>query len=117
MGKLSWIVGLEVICNIHCKSLRKKETSLLTSARGKFGLWKMVEKIKTCGRRRIDGGHKVICNVGPNAAVLNVGLRSGDVASSYNGGVGLSSSNVFTNNTRFLAKNGFDEEEEEEESG
>ena len=91
LGKLSRIMGLEIIWNIHCKSLRQKETDLLTSARGKFGPWKMVEKIKTCNRRRIDGGHNVVYNVGPNVTVLDVGLRSSDVASTY-------SRSVFTDN-------------------
>ena len=60
LGKTLWIIGflfiedeyfnipLEVIWNIHCKSLQQKKTDILTRARGKFGLWKMVEKIKTC---------------------------------------------------------------------
>ena len=79
-------------------TLTKEGTYLLTSAGGKFGLWKMIQKIRTCGRRRINGGHNVVCDVGPNVTVLDVSLRSGDVGSSYNGGVGLSSSSVFTNN-------------------
>ena len=37
MGKLSWIMGLEIIWNIHRKSLRQKGTDL-TNARGKFRL-------------------------------------------------------------------------------
>ena len=40
-------------------TLTKEGTDLLTSAEGKFRLWKMAEKIRTCGRRRIDGGHNV----------------------------------------------------------
>ena len=98
LGKLSWIMGLEIIWNIHRKSLQKKGIDLITSARGKFGLWKMAEKIRTYGRRRIDGGHNVVCDVDPNVIVLDVGLRSGDVVSSYCGNVGLSSSSAFTNN-------------------
>ena len=81
LGKHSWIMRLEIIWNIHRKSLRQKGTNLLTSAKGKFELWKMVEKIKTCSRRRIDGGYNVVCNVGPNVVILNVGLRSGNVSS------------------------------------
>ena len=68
-------MGLDIIWNIHHKSLRKKGIDILTSGKGKFRLRKMAEKIITCGRRRIDGGH----NVGPNVAVLDVSLRSGDV--------------------------------------
>ena len=75
-----------------------KRAYLLTNAGGKFELWKMAEKIKTCGKRRIDGGHNVVCDLDPNVAVLDVGLRSGDVGSSYNGGVSSISNNVFTNN-------------------
>ena len=89
---------LEIIWNIHCKSLRQKGIVLLISARGKFGLWKMAEKIKTCSRMRIDGGHNVVCDIGTNAAFLDVSLGCGDVASSYHGDVGSSSSSVFTNN-------------------
>ena len=77
----------------------------------------MIEKIRTCGKRRIDGGHNIVYDVGPNVVVLNVGLKSGDVASSYSDSVGSSNSNVFTNNTRISAKNGFEEEEKEEEGG
>ena len=100
LGKLSWILGLEIIWNIHRKSLRQKEIDLLTSARGKFGPWKMAEKIKTCDRRRIDGGQNVVYNIGPNFTVVDVGLRSGDVASSY-------SRSVFTDNVGiFLPKMG-----------
>ena len=97
LGKLSWIMGLEIIWNIHCKSLRKKGTNLLTSARGKFGLWKMAKKIRTCNKRRVDGGHNVVCNVELNVIILDVGLRSGHVASSYSGNIDSSSSRVFTN--------------------
>ena len=100
-------MGLEIIWNIHCKSLRQKGTNLFTSARGKFKLWKMAEKIKTCSRRRIDGGHNVVCDVGPNVVILDVGLRSSDIASSYNGNIGSRRNNVFTNNARiFLLKMG-----------
>ena len=38
-------MGLDIIWNIHCKSLKKKGTDQLTNARGMFGLWKMAEKI------------------------------------------------------------------------
>ena len=70
----------------------------------------MTEKIRSCDRKRIDGGH----NVGPNVADLDVCLMSDDVTLSYNGGVGSSSSSVFTNNAGiFLAKNGFEEEDKE----
>ena len=107
LGKLSWIMELEIIWNIHRKSLRQKGIDLLTSARGKFGLRKMAEKIKSCDRRRIDRGHNVVCDVGSNVAILEIGLRSGDVASSYSGSIDSSSSNVdssssniFTNNVR-----------------
>ena len=48
----------------------------------------MVEKFISCIKRRIDGGHNVICNVGPNVAILDVGLRNDDLASSYSGEVG-----------------------------
>ena len=75
----------------------------------------MAEKIKTYDRRRIDGGHNVVCNVGPNVALLDIGLRDNDVASSYSGSVSSSSNNVFTNNTKFSATNGFEEEKKEEE--
>ena len=98
LGKLSWIIGLEIIWNIHRKSLRQKGTDQLTSARGKFGLWKMAEKIRTCGRKKINGGH----NVSPNMTNLDISLMSGDVTSSYNGGVGSSSNNVFTDNARIF---------------
>ena len=91
-------MDLEIIWNIHCKSLQQKGTDLLTSARGKFGLWKMAEKIKTCGIRRIDGGHNVVYDISPNVTFLDIGLRSGNVASSYSGDIGSSSSNVFTEN-------------------
>ena len=64
----------------------------------------MAEKIRTCGRRRIDGGHNVVCNVGPNVAVLDVGLRNENVSLSYIGNVGLSSSSVFTNDTRIFGQ-------------
>ena len=79
LGKLSWITGFEIIWNIHCKSLQQKGTDLLTNARGKFGLWKMVKKIRTCGKRRIDGGHNIVYGVGLNVTVLDDGLRSGVV--------------------------------------
>ena len=68
----------------------------------------MAEKIKTCGKRRINGDHNVGYDVGLNIVVYNVGLRSGDVALSCSNGVGLernnsnigsSSSRVITNNT------------------
>ena len=98
LGKLSCIMGLEIIWNIHRKSLRQKGTDLLTSARGKFKLWKMAEKIRTCSRRRIDESHNVVYNVGPNVVVLDFGLRSDDVGSRYSGSVGSSSSSAFTNN-------------------
>ena len=81
-------MGLEIIWNIHRKSLRQKGIDLLTSGKGKFGLRKMAEKIRTCGRRRIDGGH----NIGSNIAVLDFCLRSGDVTSSYSGNISSSSS-------------------------
>ena len=55
----------------------------------------MAEKIRTCSRKRIDGGY----NVGQNMVDLDVGLRRGDVALSYNGGVGSSSSSFLTNIT------------------
>ena len=71
-------MGLEIILNIHRKSLRKKWTNLLTNARGEFGLWKIAKKIRTYSRRRIDGSHNVISDVG---------LRSDDVALSYSGSV------------------------------
>ena len=74
---------VEIIWNIHYKSLRQKRINLLTSTRGKFGLWKMAQKIRTCGRRRIDGGHNVIFNVCPNFIVLDIDLGNDDVASSY----------------------------------
>ena len=61
-------------------TLTKEGIDLLTSVGGKFELWKMAEKIKTCGRRRINGGHNVVCDFNPNVVVLNIGLRSGDVA-------------------------------------
>ena len=64
----------------------------------------MAEKIRTCGRRRIDGGHNVVCNVGSNVAVLDVGLRNENVSLSYIGNVGLSSSSVFTNDTRIFGQ-------------
>ena len=57
----------------------------------------MVEKIRTYGGRRIDGGQNVLYDVGPNVTVLDFSLRSNDVALSYNDGVGLSSNNIFTN--------------------
>ena len=104
LGKISWIIGLEIIWNIHRKSLRQKGTYLLTNAGGKFRLWKMAEKIITCSRRRIDGCHNVVCGFGLNITVFDVGLRSCDVASSFNGGVDLSSSSVFTNNTGILGQ-------------
>ena len=85
LGKLSWIMGLEIIWYIHHKSLQQKRTDLLTSARAKFKLWKMAEKIKTYSRIRIDGGHNVVYNVRPNVAVLDFGLRNDDVGSSYSG--------------------------------
>ena len=97
LGKLSWIMKLEIIWNIHRKPLRKKGTYLLTRARGKFGLWKMAEKIKTCDKRRIDEGHNIVCNVGLKVTFLDVCLRNDDVGSSYSGSVGSSSSSVFTN--------------------
>ena len=77
----------------------------------------MTEKIRTCSRRRIDGGHNVVYNVGPSVADLNVGLRNDYVASSYNGDVSSSSSNVFTNNVRIFGQKWFNEEEKEEEGG
>ena len=76
-------------------TLTKEGTDLLTRTGGKFGLWKMAEKIRTCGIRRIDGGH----NADSNVVVLDVKLRSGNVASSYNGGINSSSSSVFTNSS------------------
>ena len=85
-------MGLEIIWNIHRKLLRQKETDLLTGARGKFGLWKMAEKFITCSKRRINGGHNVVCNVGPNVTVLDVGLRNDDLASSYSGEVSSAAS-------------------------
>ena len=104
MGKLSWIMRLEIIWNIHRKSLRQRGTNLLTSVRGKYGQWKMDKKFRTCDRRRIDGGNNIVCNVGLNVVVLDVGLRSSDVASSYNGGVGSNSNNVFTNSVGILGQ-------------
>ena len=80
LGKLSWIMGLEIIWNIHCKSLRQKGTNLLTNARGKFKLWKMAEKIRTCDIRRIDRDHNFVCDVGLNVTILDVGLRRSDVS-------------------------------------
>ena len=65
-------MGLEITWNIHRKSLRQKGRDLLTSAEGKFELWKMDEKIRTCGRRRIDGGHNFVYDFGPNVAVFDV---------------------------------------------
>ena len=94
-------------------TLTKEGIYLLTSAGGKFELWKMVEKIRTCGRMRIDGGHNVICDI----VVLDVVLRNYDVASSYNGGVGSSSSTSSQTTEEFSAKNGFEEEKKEEEGG
>ena len=92
-------MGLEIIWNIHCKSLQQKGTDLLTSARDKFWLWKMAKKkIKTCDKRRINGGHNVVGDVGQNVAVLDVGLRSGNVASSYSDNFCSSSNRIFTNN-------------------
>ena len=84
--------------------LKKKGTNLLTSARGKFGLCKMAEKIRTCDRRRINGSHNVVCDVGPNVVVLDVGLRSSDVTSSYSGNICLSSGSVFTNNVGIFSQ-------------
>ena len=98
LGKLSWIMRLEIIWNIHRKSLRQKGINLLTSARGKFRMWNMAgKKIRTYERRRIDGSHNVVYDVVPNVAVLDVGLRNNDVDLSYNGSIGSSSSSVFTN--------------------
>ena len=104
-------MGLKIIWNIRRKSLQQKRIDLLTSARGKFGLWKMTEKIRTCGRRRIDGGHNIVYDVGSNVAVLDISLRSGGVTSSYSGNVGSSSINfgsssnsVFTNNVGILSQ-------------
>ena len=82
-----------------------------------FRLWRWLKKIRTSGRRRIDGGHNIVCDVGQTVTVLNVGLRSDDAALSYSGGIGSSSSNVFTNNVGIFAKNGFEEEEKEKEGG
>ena len=96
-------------------TLTKEGTYLLTSAGGRFGLWKMAEKIRTCSKRRINGGHNVVYDVSPNVADLNVGLRSDYVASSYNGDVDSSSSNVFTNNIGIFGQKWFNEEEKEEE--
>ena len=76
----------------------------------------MVEKIRTCGRKGIDGGHNVVCDVGPNVAVLDVCFRSGDVASSYSDRVGSSSCRVSLTTKEFSTKNG-SEEEEKEKSG
>ena len=104
LRKLFWIMGLEIIWNINCKSLRQKGTDLLTGVRGKFELWKMAKKNQNSHIRSIDGGHNIVCDVGLNVAVLDVDLRSGDVASSYNGGVSLSSSNVFTNNVGIFGR-------------
>ena len=70
----------------------------------------MVEKIRTCFRRRIDGGHNVVCDVGPNVVVLDVDLRNNNVALSYSGRVCSSSSSVFTNNAGISMKNGFGKE-------
>ena len=55
--------------------------------------------------------------IGPNVVVLDDGLRSGDVASSYNGSVSSSSSSVFANSTRIFYQKWFEEEEKEEEGG
>ena len=92
----------------------KKRIYLLTSARGKFGLWKMVKKIITYGKRRTDESHNVVCNVGLNVVVLDVGLRNDDVASSSSGGIDSSSCNVFTNNIGIFGQKWFEEEEKEE---
>ena len=46
-------------------TLTKEWTNLLTSAGDKFGLLKMAEKIKTCDRRTINGGHNIIWDVAP----------------------------------------------------
>ena len=106
-------IPLEVIWNIHRKSLRQKGMDLLTNARGEFMSWKMAEKIRTCGIRRSDGGHNVGCDVGSNVAVCDVGLRSGNVTSSYisdiwskrnNSDVVLSSNNVITDNAGILGQ-------------
>ena len=84
---------------------------LLTSAREEFGLWKMAEKIRTCGRRRSNGGHNVGCDVGLHVIVRDVDLRSSDVSSSYsydvesernNSSVSSSSSSVVIDNARIL---------------
>ena len=40
-------------------TLTKEGTDLLTSAGGKFRMSKMAEKIRTYGKRKIDGGHNV----------------------------------------------------------
>ena len=124
-GENSWIIiflfiedellniPLEFIWNIRRKSLRQKGMDLLTNARGEFVLWKMAEKIRTCGRRRSDGGHNVGCDVGSNVAVRDVGLRSGNITSSYSSDiwlkrnssdVGLSSNNVITDNVGILGQ-------------
>ena len=84
---------------------------ILTSVIGEFGLWKMAEKIRTCRRRRSDGGHNVDCGVGLNFAVRDVSLRRGNVASSCSSDVGSemndngvdsSSSSVVIDSARIL---------------
>ena len=56
------------------------------------------KKSELAVEKRIDGGH----NIGPNVAILDVGLMSGDVTSSYNGDIDSSSNNIFTNNIRIF---------------
>ena len=77
---------LEIMWNIHCKSLRKKGQIYLPVQEVSFRA--VDEKIRTCGRRRIDRGHNVVCDIGSNVTVLDVGFKIGDAASSYSGCVG-----------------------------
>ena len=128
LGDESLNITFEVIWNIHHKSIRQKGMNLLTTAKGEFGLWKMVEKIRTYGRRS-DGGNNVgcdvfsnvavcdvfsnvaVCDVFSNVAVCDVGLRSNNVALSCssdiesernNSSVDSSSSSVITNSAWIL---------------
>ena len=110
LGDESLNITFEVIWNIHHKSIRQKGMNLLTTVKGEFGFWKMVEKIRTYGRRS-DGGNNVGCDVCSNVAICDVGLRSNNVTLSCssdiesernNSGVDSSSSSVVTNRAWIL---------------
>ena len=117
LGKLSWIMGLEIIWNIHRKSLRQKGQIYLPVQEVSLGCGRWPKKSELATKR---GSMEVITlstmsdRTSPSSTSISGTMMS--LQAIVVGSISVATTSSPTTQ-EFSSKNGFEEEEKEEKGG